>query len=85
MLASRSSAETLWKIGLFSNKPLLAAVCGTLLLQATVIYVPVLQIVFNTVPLSIQDVAIVFGLSGTVFVAVELVKQARSRSPQLSH
>lgn len=73
-LAIRSERDFLWQIGLLSNKPILAAVTLTLILQLAVIYVPVLQNIFTTVALSPVDLTISLILSTVVFWCVELKK-----------
>lgn len=73
-LAVRSDRDSLFQIGLMSNKPMLAAVGLTFLLQLGVIYLPVFQPVFRTVPLSIGDLLVALLLSTVVFGAVELRK-----------
>jgi P-type Ca2+ transporter type 2C len=70
----RSERDSLFQIGLLSNKPLLGAVALTFSLQMAVIYVPFLQIVFKTTPLSAIDLAIALALSTIVFWAMELNK-----------
>jgi Ca2+-transporting ATPase len=77
VLAIRSNHFTLKQIGLFSNKPLLAAVLLTFALQMAVIYTPFLQSIFNTVALSWQELLISLAFSVIVFLAVELVKWLR--------
>lgn len=77
VLAIRSHHYTLRQIGLLSNKPLLGAVLLTLALQLAVIYLPFLQSVFNTVPLSIQELGVSFAFSIVVFLSVEFVKWFR--------
>jgi Ca2+-transporting ATPase len=49
-LAVRSNKDSLFKIGLLSNKPLLGAVSLTFLLQLAVTYLLALQMVFGTTP-----------------------------------
>jgi Ca2+-transporting ATPase len=73
-LAIRSGHESLFKIGLFSNKALLGAVLLTFVLQLAVVYVPVLQSLFKTVSLPPIDLLISLFLSTIVFLAVELEK-----------
>jgi Ca2+-transporting ATPase len=73
-LALRSERESLFKIGLFSNKLLLGSVILTVALQLAVIYVPFLQGVFTTRALSLRDLLISLGLSAVVFACVELFK-----------
>ncbi len=57
-LAVRSERNLLIEIGIFSNKQLLGAILITVLLQMAVIYVPFLQKIFETKPLSLQDLGI---------------------------
>jgi P-type Ca2+ transporter type 2C len=48
-LAVRSERYNLWQIGLLSNRLILGAVLLTLVLQMAVVYLPLLQEIFNTV------------------------------------
>lgn len=73
-LAVRSEKESLFRIGLFSNLPMLGAVLITLLLQMAVIYSPTLNSIFHTQPLPMFDLAICLLLSSLVLVAVEIEK-----------
>lgn len=73
-LAVRSETVSLFRIGLFSNLPILGAVILTLLLQLLVIYSPTLNTIFHTQPLPMYDLAVCLGLSSTVLVAVEIEK-----------
>jgi Ca2+-transporting ATPase len=59
---------------MFSNRPLLAAVLLTLCLQLAVIYMPLLQPVFKTGPLSLLELGICSALAALVLVAVEIEK-----------
>jgi Ca2+-transporting ATPase len=77
-LATRSARLSLSRLGIFSNKPLLAAVTLTLVLQLGVIYLPALQLVFHTVPLSTGHLGLCFALGSLVLIAVELRKLWRS-------
>ena len=70
----RSERDSLFRIGLLSNKPLLGAVVLTFTLQMIVIYSPILQPIFQTTALSIKDLAISMGLATIVFWAVEIEK-----------
>lgn len=70
-LAIRSTRDSLFAIGILSNPALLAAIGLTLLLQLAVIYLPWLQSVFQTVPLSLGELGICLLLSTAVFWAVE--------------
>jgi P-type Ca2+ transporter type 2C len=79
-LATRSSRDTLFEIGLLSNKAMLGSVFLTFLLQMAVVYVPFLQNIFGTVALSARDLAVSIGLSVIVFTVIEFVKWMRKRS-----
>ena len=74
VMAIRSDRESLFKIGVFSNKPLLGALFLTIILQLTLIYSPFFNTIFKTQPLSIYELAITFVVSSVVFWAVELEK-----------
>jgi Ca2+-transporting ATPase len=79
LLAIRSERDSLFTQGLASNAPLLGAVALTLVLQLATIYVPWLQPIFHTQPLSAGELALCFGLAAVVFVAVEIEKLWRRR------
>jgi Ca2+-transporting ATPase len=73
-LAVRSESVSLFRIGLFSNLPMLGAVILTLLLQMAVIYTPALNTIFHTQPLPMFDLVICLALSSLVLIAVEIEK-----------
>ncbi len=73
-LAIRSTAASLFTIGLLSNPAMLAAVLLTIALQLVIIYVPNFNSVFHTQPLPLMDLMICFGLSMLTLVAVEVEK-----------
>jgi Ca2+-transporting ATPase len=74
VLAIRSEKESLFTQGLFSNKLLLGAVAITVVLQLAVIYLPFLNPIFRTAPLSAGELALCFALAMVVFIAVEIEK-----------
>jgi Ca2+-transporting ATPase len=74
VLAIRSEKQSLFVQGIFTNKPLLLSVVATFLLQIATIYVPFLNPVFKTVPLTMKELGIVLVLSTSVFIAVETEK-----------
>ena len=74
VLAIRSEKESLFRMGLFSNKYLLFAVLLTFGLQMAVVYVPVLNHIFKTEPLSFSELLMALLLSSIVFFAVEIEK-----------
>ena len=73
-LAVRSESVSLFRIGLFSNLPMLGAVMLTLLLQIMVVYTPALNSIFHTQPLPMFDLAVCLALSSLVLFAVEIEK-----------
>ena len=73
-LAVRSNRESLFRIGLRTNPLLLGAVLVTLLLQLLVVYLPPLQALFGTVPLTLGQLLICLGASTIVFWGVEIEK-----------
>jgi Ca2+-transporting ATPase len=74
VLAIRSETESLWQLGLGSNRPLLGAVLLTFMLQMATIYVPMLNPIFKTEPLSPMELMLCLGASAVVFIAVEIDK-----------
>ncbi len=73
-LAIRSDRESLFRIGLLSNKPMLGAVLLTFVLQLAVTYVPFLQGIFNTEALTAQELGISLAASTVVFIVSEIWK-----------
>ncbi|MBL8220208.1 MAG: cation-translocating P-type ATPase [Bryobacterales bacterium] len=74
VLAIRSEKQSLFRIGLFTNRPLIAAVALTVVLQIALIYVPFLQSFFKTMALPWWDLGVTMIASSVVFWAVELEK-----------
>lgn len=74
VMAIRSGDESLFKVGLLSNKPLLGAVALTFVLQLLAIYAPFFQGFLETEALPIADFAIAVALSTIIFWAVEIEK-----------
>ena len=76
LLAIRSERDPSWT-GFFRNPALLGAVAFTIALQLAVLYVPTLNRVLSTVPLSGPELAFCFAVSTTGFLAVEIDKRLR--------
>ncbi|MBM4136263.1 MAG: HAD-IC family P-type ATPase, partial [Nitrospira sp.] len=74
VLAIRSEKESLFKIGLFSNKPLLGAVMLSFIFQMATIYIPFLNPIFKTEPLTFSELMFTLILSSIIFFAVEIEK-----------
>ncbi|MCB2408092.1 cation-translocating P-type ATPase [Hymenobacter lucidus] len=82
VLAIRSGRESVFTVGLLSNKPLLGAVALTVALQLLVIYTPFGNDLFSTQPLSWRELGITLAISSVVFWAVELQKLVSRRRSQ---
>jgi len=74
VMAIRSEHESLFSMGIFSNKPLVFAVVVTFMLQMATMYVPALNPIFKTEPLSMLELGLCLALSSVVFIAVEIEK-----------
>ncbi|MCJ7625517.1 MAG: cation-translocating P-type ATPase, partial [Anaerolineaceae bacterium] len=78
-LALRSEHDSLFQIGLFSNKAMLGSVLLTFVMQLGVIYIPFLQSIFKTVSLTAGELGMCIGLGLAVFLCIELIKWVRRR------
>jgi len=78
-LAARSSRDSLFRLGLFSN-PLLAALALIVMgLQLAVLYIPFVSDFFGVLPLSVQDLSVAIGTGGIIFIAMELEKLLKKK------
>ncbi|MBK8021464.1 MAG: cation-translocating P-type ATPase [Chloroflexi bacterium] len=73
-LGLRSHRESLFKVGLAGNPLLIGAVIVTVILQLIAIYTPFFNNLFNTSPLTLEQLLLCLMLSTVVFWAVELEK-----------
>lgn len=80
LIAIRSERESIFTIGLHTNKPLLAAVLLTIGLQVAVTYIPLLQSIFKTQALTFTEFCSVVAASLIVFIVVEIEKLFRRRN-----
>jgi Ca2+-transporting ATPase len=74
VLAIRSERESTMAIGPLSNLALIGAVLLTVVLQLALVYVPALNPIFNTQPLSGEELAVSALAPALVFVGVEIEK-----------
>jgi Ca2+-transporting ATPase len=73
-LGLRSHRESLFSMNIFSNRLLLGAVVVTVILQLIAIYTPFFNDLFNTTPLTGEQLFICVALSSVVFIGVEIEK-----------
>lgn len=84
-LAVRSERASFFSLGAWSNPFLLGAVVGAVAVQLAILYVPVLQGLFDTQALEPVQLAVVLAASTAAFVAVELQKWVIRRRSRRSH
>ncbi len=70
----RSLKESIWKRGIWGNKWVLISMAVSASLHLLAIYVPKMQLIFDTVPLSLRDWYIIIGLALTTVVLIDLRK-----------
>jgi Ca2+-transporting ATPase len=85
VLAIRSERRSFFKIGVFSNKQMLVAIAITFSLQLMVIYLPFMNVVFKTHPLTLKELAITLAASSIVFWAVEVEKIFKRNAVETRH
>jgi Ca2+-transporting ATPase len=74
VFAIRSEHEFIFRLGLFTNLPLLVTLVLTFILQLGVIYLPFANEIFKTQPLTFSELLACIAISGIIFLAVELEK-----------
>ena len=73
-LASRSSRESFFTLGLRTNLTLFGLAVLVIVLQLGVLYAPFLEQFFGIVPLAPRDLLIAAALGSLAFVAIEIEK-----------
>jgi Ca2+-transporting ATPase len=76
-LSVRSSRRTIFATGPFGNRPMIAALFVTLLMQMAVVYTPMLGRFFTTVPLEPGELGLVAGATVVLMVWLEGEKVLR--------
>ncbi|SMP42740.1 Ca2+-transporting ATPase [Neorhodopirellula lusitana] len=74
VLNFRSLRAPIGTIGFWSNPWVLLAIFSTIILQVAAVYVPALQAILHTVPLSLADWGLIVAVALPIFVVVEGVK-----------
>jgi Ca2+-transporting ATPase len=67
------SVRAKYKVGFFSNRKLLLAIASTIILQLFVIYIPMLQPAFSTIPLDLMDWIEISAVASSVMI-IMLIK-----------
>lgn len=70
----RSEKQSIFALGLFSNPWLIFATLFVLCLQLIIVYVPGMQAIFKTAPLSVSDWIIICVVSSSIILSEELRK-----------
>lgn len=79
VIVIRSGRESIFKIGFFSNKPMLGALTITIILQFIIIYTPFFNEVFKTQPLTIYELLLTLVASSIIFWSGEFEKWIKNR------
>jgi Ca2+-transporting ATPase len=80
VLVIRSERESLLSLGLFSNRPLFAAVLVTVAVQMAAIYAAPLNRILETQPLHAAELVLCLSASAVIVVAVEAEKWVKRRA-----
>ena len=75
----RSETRSLFSLGLFSNKWLIAVMALVLALQSAIVYIPFMRYIFKTVPLSLHDWIIIISISAPIIFIEEIRKTITRR------
>lgn len=84
---ARSERISVFKLGFFSNKTMNLAVIFSIVMVLAVIYVPFLQVIFDTVPLAAIDWVRIIPFALMASVAAEITKiylRARARKIEIN-
>lgn len=79
MLNCRSLKDSIFKIGLFSNRTVFAGIGAVLALQSLFIYAPPLQAVFGTAPLSLAALGLSVLVGMIILPVITVEKMLRKR------
>ena len=79
VLAIRSENKSLFSNDFLSNKPLIAAVLISVMLQGLISYSPIFNPIFKTESLTLVEILFVIGSSTLVLMAVEIEKAIRRK------
>ncbi|MBG6063335.1 Ca2+-transporting ATPase [Flavobacterium sp. CG_9.1] len=80
VMVIRSSQDSIFKIGFFSNKPMIIALAITVSLQLMIIYTPLFNGIFKTQPLTLGELTLTLAVSSIVFWSVEIEKWLKNKN-----
>ena len=72
--SARSDEYTVFRLGIFRNRAMVLSIGLAVVLQISVVYVPFLQVAFDTAPLALSDWGIVVLAAGGLFAFEEIRK-----------
>ena len=73
-LSVRSAYHSLFSKDIFANRGMWLAVIGTVILQLSIVYIPFLDTIFKTAPLSWDIFLVIIATTAVSVVLIELVK-----------
>ncbi|CAM4061003.1 cation-translocating P-type ATPase [Flavobacterium sinopsychrotolerans] len=79
VMVIRSGRDSIFKIGFFSNKPMVGALLITVALQIMIIYMPFFNEIFKTQPLTLYELLLTLAVSSIVFWSGEIEKSIKNR------
>jgi len=79
LFTCRSTRESMFKIGVFSNRWLVYGVIGMTLLQIAYTYLPIMNFIFKSAPLGVSEWSIILASSTVIYLVVEYEK-SKNRS-----
>jgi magnesium-transporting ATPase (P-type) len=79
VFSARSSSESAFRLDPLRNKWLLVGILSQVLILLALVYVPSLQLLFNTAPLLPSDWVFLYGMAPLVLLVEELRKAVRRR------
>jgi len=74
LFTCRSTTDTMFKIGVFSNRWLVYGVIGMTLLQIAYTYLPIMNLIFKSAPLGVSEWLIILATSTVIYLVVEYEK-----------
>jgi len=83
VLNCRSDIHSIFKIGFFSNRTSILSITGVILIQAAIVYLPQVQGVFGTVPLSFEEWLFSAAIASSIFIAFEISKLFKDRKKNI--